>query len=83
MVKQINLKFQDDFFELTKKYANSRGYMSVQELVRESLRDKIFEDLEVREDYKEVLKSKEANTFSSIKDSKEFINKLKKKANLK
>jgi hypothetical protein len=80
MSTQINLKFQDSFFELAKDYADSRGYMSVQELVRDALREKIFDDLEVREEYKEVLKSKEANAFSSIGDSKKFINKLRKRA---
>lgn len=80
MTTQINLKFQDDFLELARDYAVSRGYMSVQELVREALREKIFEDLEIQSEYKKVLASKEANTFSSIKNSKKFMDKLRKKA---
>ena len=80
MTTQINLKFQDNFFELAKNYADSRGYMSIQELVREALREKIFDDLELNENYKEVLKSKEANTFSSVEDSKKFIDSLRERA---
>jgi len=80
MTTQINLKFQDNFFELAKYYADSRGYISIQELVREALREKIFENLEIREDYKEVLKSKEANTFSNIEISKKFMDKLRERA---
>lgn len=79
MVTQLNLKFQDNLFNLAKTYADERGYMSIQELLREALRDKIFDDLEVNEDYKRILRSKEANSFSSKKDSKLFVDKLRKK----
>ena len=82
MTTQINLKFQDDFYELTKDYAYAKGYMSIQELVREALRDKIFDDLEVRDEYKKVLESDEANTFLSEEESEEFHEELKKKAGL-
>lgn len=82
MTTQINLKFQDDFFELAKDYADARGYMSVQELVRDALREKIFENLEVREEYKKVLDSKEANKFNSVENSKRFIDELRKKTSL-
>ena len=82
MVTQINLKFQDNFFETAKTYAKAKGYISVQELVREALRDKIFEDLEVREEYKEVLRSNDANTFLSEEESKTFHEEMKKKAGI-
>lgn len=80
MTTQVNLKFQEDFFDLAKDYADSRGYMSIQEFIREAVRDKIFDNLELRNEYKKVLESKEANTFSSVKDSKEFMNKLRERA---
>jgi hypothetical protein len=83
MVTQINLKFQDDFFKLAKNYANKKGYMSIQELVREALREKIFNDLEIRDEYKKVLQSKDANTFLSEEDSKKFHEEMKKKAGIK
>ena len=82
MVKQINLKFQDNFYELIKEYAEKKGYMSIQELVREALRDKIFDNMEIKNEYKQVLESKEANTFSSVGDSKEIMNKLRERAKL-
>ena len=82
MTTQINLKFQDSLFELAKNYTDSRGYMSIQEFIREAVRDKIFDNLEVREEYKKVLQSKEANTFSTVEDSKKFITKLRERAKL-
>ncbi|MFW6014521.1 MAG: hypothetical protein ACOCZQ_03015 [Nanoarchaeota archaeon] len=82
MATQINLKFKDDFFEMAKDYADRRGYMSVQELVRDALRDKIFDDLEVRESYKKILKSKDANTFLGEVESKKFNEKMRKKAGM-
>ena len=83
MVAQINLKFQDDFYNLTKKYASVKGYMSVQELVREALRDKIFSDLDVSDNYKKILESDDANNFLSESESEKFHEELKKKAGLK
>jgi hypothetical protein len=82
MTTQVNLKFQDGFYDLAKSYAESRGYMSVQEFIREAVRDKIFDNLEIRDEYKRVLESKDANTFSSVEDSKKFMNKLRKRAEL-
>lgn len=78
MTTQLNLKFQDDFFNIAKEFAKKRGYLSVQELIREALRDKIFDEHTVCEEYKKVLSSKEANSFSSIKESEEFIEQLRK-----
>ncbi len=82
MTTQINLKFQDDFFELAKSYADSKGYMSIQELVRDALREKIFDDLEIRDEYKKVLQSKEANTFLSEEESEKFHEEMRKKAGM-
>ena len=79
MTTQINLKFQDNFFELAKRYADSKGYLSIQELVREALREKIFDDIEINEEYKKILKSKDANTFNSVDQSKKFIDSMKEK----
>lgn len=82
MTTQINLKFQDGFFKLAQEFAQERGYMNIQELAREAIREKIFDNLEVSEEYKKRLQSKEANTFLSAKESKDFHKKLKKKAGL-
>lgn len=80
---QLNVKFQDSFLEKAKGYAQEHGYMSIQELVREAVRDKIAGQFEIREEYIEFLKTnKEANTFSSAKKSKEFMDNMRKKAGL-
>jgi len=42
MTTQINLKFQNDFYDLAKEFTDSRGYISIQELVREALREKFM-----------------------------------------
>lgn len=82
MTTQINLKFQDKFFKMAQKYADSKGYMSIQELIRATLREKIFGELELREEYKKFLNSKEANTFLSVEESKKFHEELMKKAGI-
>ncbi|MFT4310942.1 MAG: ribbon-helix-helix domain-containing protein [Candidatus Woesearchaeota archaeon] len=80
---QLNMKFQDSFLEKVKGYAQEHGYMSIQELVREAVRDKINEKYEVRDEYIDFLHThKQANTFSSAKESKAFMNKMRKKAEL-
>ena len=80
---QLNMKFQNSFLERVKGYAQDHGYMSIQELIREAVRDKIEEEFEVREEYIEFLKTnKEANTFSSVKESEEFDKLMRKRAQL-
>jgi len=75
---QINLKLGGSMLEDARKYANKFGYTNIQELIRESLRDKIYEDLKVKNEYiKELLKLKE-NDFLSVDDSKKALNILKK-----
>ncbi|MFT7615261.1 MAG: hypothetical protein ACI8Y7_000064 [Candidatus Woesearchaeota archaeon] len=77
MTTQLNLKFQDNFFLLAQEYANLKGYMSVQELIREALREKIFDELDVKPEYSKILRSKEANTYYSKKESLKQLEKLK------
>ena len=81
---QLNMKFQDRFMEKMKGYANEHGYMSIQELVREAVRDKIDTQYEVREEYLEFLRAnKDANTFLSEAESKKFMDEMRIKAGLK
>jgi Arc/MetJ-type ribon-helix-helix transcriptional regulator len=47
---QINLKLPFKLMELAEEYADSYGYTNVQELIRESLREKVFSE-KVREEY--------------------------------
>ena len=82
MTIQINIRMNEDFLEKARKYAKSMGFLNVQEFFREAAREKLFEDQEVRPKYIKRLKSKEANTFSSVKDSERFIEGLRKKAGM-
>lgn len=82
MTTQINIKFQDDFYALTKNFADSRGYMSIQELIREALRDKIFDELELHPDLHKHLLSKEATTFIGQEETEKLFHEIRKKAGL-
>ncbi|MCB9370727.1 hypothetical protein H6501_03960 [Candidatus Woesearchaeota archaeon] len=82
MVTQVNLKFQDSFYELAMEYVEKKGYMNIQELLRESLREKIFENSEIRTEYKKVLASQEANTFHNFEKSKKILDKMRKNSTL-
>ncbi|MFT4326119.1 MAG: hypothetical protein ACMXYK_01320 [Candidatus Woesearchaeota archaeon] len=80
---QLNMKFQETFLEKIKDYALDNGYMSIQELIREAVRDKIEQPRELRDEYFTYLQhNEEANTFSSIEDSKKKIEKLRKRVNM-
>lgn len=83
MTTQINVRIPEDFFEQAKEYAKTHGFLNVQELFREATREKIYNDIEVRERYLRRLKSKEATTFLSAKESEEFERELKKRATAK
>jgi hypothetical protein len=50
MVQQINLKIPDAFYEEAEIYAKSHGYMSIQELTREALRDKLYKIDEISDE---------------------------------
>lgn len=83
MTTQINLRITEDFFEQAKQYAQAHGFLNVQEFFREAAREKVFEDVQVRPEYLERLKSKEATTFLSESEAEEFEKELKKRAMLK
>ena len=76
---QVNLRLGNNFLDTIKAYAQDHGYISIQELIREAIREKIADDLELRPEYKKKLLSKEANTFLSVEESKKFLEDLKKR----
>ncbi|MBT5023089.1 hypothetical protein HOK51_08135 [Candidatus Woesearchaeota archaeon] len=82
MTTQINLRLTEDFFEQAKEYAKANGFLNVQEFFREAAREKLFKDVQVRPEYLERLNSKEANTFLTESEAKEFENELKKRVML-
>ena len=82
MATQISLRLSEDFFQQAKHYAKIHGFLNIQEFIREAAREKIFDNLEIREEYLERLNSNEATSFLSDTESKEFENELNKRAKL-
>ena len=83
MATQLNLRVSEEFLEQAKHYAKSHGFLNIQEFLREAAREKIFEENPIRNEYLERLNSKEANTFLSDTESKEFEMELEKRTKLK
>ncbi|MBU1199284.1 MAG: hypothetical protein KKF46_07265 [Nanoarchaeota archaeon] len=83
MTTQINLRITEDFFEQAREYAKINGFLSVQEFFREAAREKVYDKAEIRTEYLEKLNSREATTFLSSKETKEFEKELEKRAKLK
>lgn len=52
--EQINLKLPRNLKLWAEEYAGSHGYTNVQELIRDSIREKVFSE-EVRQEYVEKL----------------------------
>ena len=82
MTTQISLRISEDFFQQAKHYAKTHGFLNIQEFIREAAREKIFDNLEVKQEYLERLKSTEAATFLSDSESKEFEKELNERAML-
>ncbi len=60
--KQINVKLSSNLFESAESFAESYGYRNVQDLIAESLREKIFE----KSDYDESFSEKEIELIDKI-----------------
>lgn len=43
MVEQINLRLSDEMLKKARKFAQKNGYSNIQELLKECLREKLFE----------------------------------------
>ncbi|MBU2099622.1 hypothetical protein KKB11_00125 [Candidatus Micrarchaeota archaeon] len=81
--KQINLKMSSNLFDSAESFAESYGYRNLQDLIAESLREKIFE----KSDFDESFSEKEIELIDkliekSIKsgklvDAKEYFKELK------
>ena len=69
--KQINLKLSKDLLEAAENYVKSYGYRNVQELVAESMREKIFE----KNEFDEAFSEKEIELIDSLIEAS-----IKKKA---
>ncbi|MBU0957710.1 MAG: ribbon-helix-helix domain-containing protein [Nanoarchaeota archaeon] len=53
MVKQINVKLPENLVEAANRYAQNYGFRNIQELIAESMREKIFEKNEFDENFSE------------------------------
>lgn len=62
--EQINLKISKELMDAAKNYVKNFGYRNVQELVAESMRQKIFENNE----YDEGFSEKEIDLIDSLID---------------
>lgn len=82
MASQINLRFDDDFLKRAKTHAKLHGFLNVQEFIRETVREKLYDDVELNKEYIQRLHSKEAQTFVSEEEAQYYEKELEKRANL-
>jgi metal-responsive CopG/Arc/MetJ family transcriptional regulator len=82
MTTQINLKITEELMKDVEEYSKENGYLNIQELVRTALREKIYDNYEIRQEYRKILESDEAKNFKNVKESKKIIDKLREKAGL-
>ncbi len=80
MTIQINLRMAERFFKDIKEQTEIKGYLNIQEFIREAIREKLYDSFEVKSEYLKTLKSKDATNFKSLEQSKQFIDDLRKKA---
>ncbi len=69
MTTQINLRLPEKILIAVQSYTNKHGFSSIQEMIKETIREKIFEP-ELRPEYikrlKAIQKEGYGETFSSI-----------------
>ena len=53
MATQVNLKFPENLLFAARSYAHAYGYRNVQDLIYESVREKVFEKAEFDESFTE------------------------------
>ncbi|MFT4244239.1 MAG: ribbon-helix-helix domain-containing protein [Candidatus Woesearchaeota archaeon] len=82
MTTQINLRFDDEFLEKVRNHAKSKGFLNIQEFIREAVREKIYEEDNLNVAYLQRLHSKEAQTFVSEDEAQSYEKELEKRANL-
>ncbi len=60
--KQLNVKISKNLLEAAKSYSELYGYRNIQELIAESMREKIFE----KNEYDETFTSEEIDLIDKI-----------------
>lgn len=77
---QINLKLPSKLICVAEEYADYYGYSNVQELIRDSLREKVFSG-EVKEEYiNALINSEKKREYLGKEDGEKFLLELGKKA---
>ncbi len=78
-VSQVNVKMPSKLFEEAEEYARSHSYVNVQELIRETLRDRLLDE-KVRPEYiHKLLTDPEMNTGIGVEESRKVMAKWKKR----
>ena len=78
---RLNIILPNNLAKDTKKYVKEFGYTSIQELLREALREKIYGKTRAEEiENKKLILTKEEEEFL-LKENKNIYNKLKKISN--
>lgn len=81
MNAQVNLRISDELLENAREYAKKHGFGNVQELIKESLREKVFEEADITEDELKLIKrlveiTKKKNLYGT---EEELFKRLRKK----
>jgi len=66
MSMQLNIRVSEEFMTTAKAFAQKKGFLNVQEFIRDAAREQMYE---VRPEFLERLKSKDATTFLSDKEA--------------
>ncbi|MFH1505939.1 MAG: ribbon-helix-helix domain-containing protein [archaeon] len=56
MTMQINVRLPNNLLDSAKGYAEERGYGNIQDFIRETIREKIFEEPEISKEELELVK---------------------------
>ena len=84
MNTQINVRMSEDLLNKSKDFAKQMGFGNVQDFIRETIREKVFEDdiraLTKIETFllRKKLKKAEESGYLSEDESKEFLDSLRK-----
>lgn len=77
---QINIRMNDELLENAREYAKKYGFGNVQELMKESLREKLFKEESISKDELILIKKliKVTNEKGLWKSEKDLFKKLKR-----
>lgn len=79
--KQLNLKISQQLYEEAHSYSKQFGYTNIQELIKEAIRDKVFEKALRNEYVEEILENPNFQESIGREKSAKSLEKLKQRAN--